>query len=672
MRLLVRLLLVAVVIALLLPLPAVTDRSAAASEAAGVVISGVSPGEEGISLTNTGQNDADLKGLSVTDGEGTLTFVRSLVLGPGDTVHLVKQKGAGWYTSRDPCVEFGSDTFQRRGSLVLANSGDEAVLMRGEKVLDAVCYGTSKGASGWEGEPVPCPSGCYLVRVSSGSSAASWRALEPGWTGLSYGDAFVCDVEPFSFPESGGEPVYRAISSAERSVDVSIYLLSCPNVVALLCELEERGVDVRVLLEGSPLGTDVTREMELMKTLCDRGGEVRLINPPGTDGGRYTYAHAKYAVVDSETTVVTSENWTSGNMGYGLGNRGWGAVVRGEGLAGYMESVFESDFSTGWGDVLPLTEAYPSQRAYGFPLEYEAPETEETTSYSCMVRPVLSPDDSLDAMRALMASASERLYAEEMGLGSSMSSAREDTPIAWMGEAVSRGADVRLILDSTSDDVTETATRISASTGMKAVARSGGTEFSMIHNKGVVADGTVWVGSVNWTSTSFERNREAALVIESADVADFFAGLFLEDFGVDVLDVEETGVSMTAEVVRSGGGHKLVLRAVAPAGYELEWSSGDGKVRTTSESVCVFDVGPGEHVASVSVVGTEARGEAAYSVPEEEKGFSVVYLVAAAVVLVGFVASVFRGKAEGHRGCGNEYERQCYDKRQRTVYFNSG
>ena len=141
----------------------------------------------------------------------------------------------------------------------------------------------------------------------------------------------------------------------------------------------------------------------------------------------------------------------------------------------------------------------------------------------------------------MMGSAERRIYAEEMDLGDSLSPVNGDTPIAWMASAASRGLDVRFILDSSQSGGgahVSTVNLINETTGIKAVAVDGGDGFSLIHNKGIVIDGSVWVGSVNWTATSFDRNREVAVLIVSEEVASFFADLFLSDFGVSRTDVE--------------------------------------------------------------------------------------------------------------------------------------
>lgn len=92
-----------------------------------------------------------------------------------------------------------------------------------------MCYGTSKGAEGWKGDPAPISSGKFLARVSATDTDTKddWRLSRSGWTDLpSDLPVFDAVVTPFTFPESQGIPVLKALAAAETDVCVCIYLLS--------------------------------------------------------------------------------------------------------------------------------------------------------------------------------------------------------------------------------------------------------------------------------------------------------------------------------------------------------------------------------------------------------------------------------------------------------------
>ena len=635
-----RLLVVGIVLFLLCQMQFLADGADAAS--GDLQITEVHPKEEFFVITNSTSGSIDLKGYCITDGEGTLEVIRSLVIAASGTLTI----GNG------PSGLSLTDThFSKKGNIQLADSGDELLLYRGNTICDSVCWGKSQGVDGWLGEPVPCSSGYHLLRTGpkDTGTAEDWVQTKYGWTNLSIPDGFEARVHPFSFPESHGEPVLKMISEAEESIDICIYLLSSPKVISVLCQQAEKGTSVRVLVEGAPLGTDITTEISLLKSLTDAGGEVRVINHPDSEASRFLYVHSKYAVIDSSYVIVTSENWTAGNIGE-YGNRGWGAIAESEGLADYMGSVFENDFSTDWGDVSEFSYLYPNARPYSsLPASIEC--ECELEWYDALVTPVLSPDDSFVALQELISGADERVYAEQMDLASSLAGRTGDTPISWMNTAASQGADVRFILDISQSDGAaheQIISEISSSTNVKAVGISGRQEFSLVHNKGVIVDDSVWIGSVNWTVNSFQRNRETALIVTSFETADYFAELFLEDFGVNYYTLEEEGLELQMTRVETSSGPVLLLSVNGPAGTEYEWSLGDGTVRTGAFNRTLFRLpGPGTYTATVRIPGTDYSCSATYVVEGDENGYlghmnQTYVALAVSLLVIGIGMYLFR------------------------------
>ncbi|MDD4668712.1 MAG: phospholipase D-like domain-containing protein [Candidatus Methanomethylophilus sp.] len=640
---------------LILIAPPLISGTAEGDAAAGLLITEVSPFSqyEGISITNGSDSAVSLNGLTLTDGEGTLTFTAPLSLASDERLTLVKNAGGDWFSSRDGTMLFAAEGIEKKGSFILADAGDDVALYRGDVLLDTVCYRSGSVATGWSGAPVALGSGQYLVRTgqTDTDTAADWLATKPGWTRLVYGGpgAYEAAVTPFAFPESAGIPIYRTLEEARASVDISLYLLTCPNIATLLCDLAGRGVAVRVLLEGAPLGMDISTELRLMRSLTDAGGEVRLINPPTAETSRFTYLHTKYAVIDGSAVVITSENWTSSNLGYGTGNRGWGAVITGSEYATVMAAIFANDWSTEFGDVQPLDRVYPGLQAYGGTLSYTPPAEYETVTFTAGVTPIVSPDCSWDALETLTAGTGTRLYAEQLDLGSSYADLPAGTPVAWLQAAAQRGADVRLILDSGGDERAALVNLINTTTAVKAIALDGGNDFAAVHNKGIIADGNVWVGSVNWTATSFHANREAAVLITAPTAAEFWQELFLKDWGVNIHTVEEDGLQLT--VGRSGD--TVVLRAVGPADTDYEWSFGDGRIRTTAYPAVAFTVsGPGEYTATVRLVGTDLTAAVGYTVEAGTPSWRnwLPYAVSAALTGLGALVGFRRESNLNSRG----------------------
>ena len=72
--------------------------------------------------------------------------------------------------------------------------------------------------------------------------------------------------------------------------------------------------------------------------------------------------------------------------------------------------------------------------------------------------------------------------------------------------------------------------------------------FSMAHNKGIVKDDTVWIGSMNWTENSVSSNREMSVIIRSQEVSDIYADLFLTDWGIEFDGTVSLSVSVSGNV----------------------------------------------------------------------------------------------------------------------------
>lgn len=636
-----------VILLLLAALIAVTPAFMAIESAAavpdGVLISEVQPkGAEGFSLHNFGDRRLDIEGYHLSDGEGELVFTRSLILEPFADITVSFDINAVQTFLERPgdedyfVYEVGTFGIVADKRFKLADAGDGLCLYgRGNVLLDSVCWGNVT-VEGWSGRPGDRPTADrYLVRHSSTDTdtADDWKLTRPGMTDRTC-VSFTADVTPFTFPECCGSQIFNALESAREEVLISIYQLTSRDIVALLCLLAESGVKVNVLLEGSPLGDRelVNNERMMMKCLVDSGGTVRLINDPnsrddGDHGSRFTYVHSKYAVIDGKTTIITSENWTESNMGEGRGNRGWGAVLESEGCASYMREVFFNDSSNAFGDCGDLLELYPQQAGFECGLIYSDPALtydsshEITTFRDCIVSPVLSPDNSYGLLRSMIEGSQVRIFAQQMDLSDSYMSLSEGSPVSWMVDAASGGIDGRLMLDLTNDTGGKYAEvgLINTTTGLKAAGINGGEGFRLAHNKGVIADDRVWVGSVNWTSTSFFHNREVAAIIDSPGVTDFFTSYFLEDwednYAFGEINVEV--IPLGDKVPSDFGSFEVTI---SPKGdYKIVWDIyGDGRfVRSSAVTKISYEgLDPGRHTLIVTVsdedTGRSAVAEAEY------------------------------------------------------------
>ena len=617
----------------LIACPILYATECTAEAGSGILISEVqSKGIEGFSLYNAKTYDVDLKGFYLSDGEGKVSFTKSLILAHCSQITIsfdILSKQTFLNRPENPDItifQVGTNGITAESRFKLADAGDDLYLYDAKnKLLDSVCWG-NKTAENWSGRSNDKPTDDrYLVRCSyiDTNTSADWRLTRPGMTDRDSGIVFNADVTPFTFPECHGIEIYNVLESAKIEVLISIYQITSRETISLLCLLAHKGVEVTVLLEGSPLGARESTNLErtLMKSLVDSGGTVRLINDSRSNGvedpgDRFTYVHTKYAVIDSTTTIITSENWTESNMGPGDGNRGWGAVIQSEGYASYMRSIFLNDSSKYYGDCKDMLELYPNQSVYEGDLTYSDPDLEyddsncSVTFRGCEVSPVLSPDNSYDTLKSFIDGADIRVYSEQMDLSNSYLGISNDSPVSWMVDAAYRGVDSRLILDLTSDTGTKSAEvgLINTTTNLKAAGIEGGDGFRLTHNKGVIVDDAVWVGSINWTDTSFFRNRESAVIIKSNEVSDYFASYFLKDWikNDHTVEINVEILNIGSEFLSDFGCFEV---SVSPdCKYTYEWDIyGDGSLlRTSSVSKITYEgLEPGKHNLVVKVTEGE-------------------------------------------------------------------
>ena len=485
-----------------------------------LLITAVCPTDsEGFALTNFSSHDVALDGYTVSDGEGTVSFT-DVKIGSHSTLYVLSREPEPWMGLSSYIVDGNGVTFNR---FILNDNGDDIHLLRGMERIDSFLYGDVGATDGWEGDPFPKVAKKHIamrVSVVDTDSSKDWRSVVPGRTDMDlFSEGYDSMVSPFVFPDSKGEPIRYALEQARRQVSISIYIMTSESIVSKLYTLLGRGVDVRILVEGSPVGGMSEAQDEVLRSLAYKGADVRVMT--SMEGyRRYTYDHSKYCVIDDSITVITSENWTDASF---TGNRGWGILIDSEDVASFYRTVFDDDFNGG-SDIKRIE----GRKGKGpGTVSYDAKGVEW---YPASVIPVISPDNSWNAMRMMMSAAQERIYSQHLDVSYDWMSST-DNPLSWMRR---EGIDCRLMIDSTydsreDDDVKDSFAIMDALDGDVILVKvSGGLR---VHNKGVIVDDTVWIGSVNWTDNSFFNNREAAVIVSSVDVAEFFASCFLHDWG---------------------------------------------------------------------------------------------------------------------------------------------
>ena len=406
----------------------------------------------------------------------------------------------------------------------LANSGEELRLLRAGETVDTAGYHRA------------AESEVYDPREGE------WRPL--GATDRPVVSAGSGEVEAFTLPDRPDRAV-EFLDSAEERIYLAGYTLSSQRVVEALVRARERGVAVRVLVEGAPVGGMTASAGAALDELTRAGIDVRLL---GGDRARYRYHHAKYAVVDTRA-LVTTENWKPSGTG-GRSSRGWGVITDQRAVVGGLVRTFEAD--SGWADAIPWREfdrqpLVDEEQARGsYPSNFPA-ESFRVKGAELLV----APDNAEGRLREVISSAEESIAIKQVRIGS------EAFPLLReVIAAAERGVEVRILLagawyvEEENRRFVRRLEELASRDGLPIevrVADPGGA-FEKIHAKGMIVDGerTV-VGSLNWNNNSLRANREVALLIESEELAAYFGDVFDADWngGADRREVP-AGVALAA------------------------------------------------------------------------------------------------------------------------------
>jgi cardiolipin synthase A/B len=320
--------------------------------------------------------------------------------------------------------------------------------------------------------------GCKIqVSGAAPDSPSTAEAVQAGTSGVTRSGPLVVE------PGAGFSPVYRLLSGARHSIDVTIYELSDTTAEHDLAAAAARGVRVRVILDR--------RERSVNSGAYSYLGSHRVTVTWSSPDYRYT--HQKTVIIDGTTAVIMTANLTSR---YYATSRDFLVIDTERADVSAITAVFDADF--GGRAVRP---------GDGSDL-------------------VWSPTDSETRLLGLINGArrSLRIYSEEMG---------DRTVENALVKAAERGVEVQVCGENESGEYDSAYAKL-ARAGIRISYYSSSAGF-YIHGKVVEADfgianAKIFIGSENFSSTSLNQNRELGLIISSHPVMTAIASTFAADF----------------------------------------------------------------------------------------------------------------------------------------------
>ncbi len=126
--------------------------------------------------------------------------------------------------------------------------------------------------------------------------------------------------------------VLGLVNSAQKSIELEVYVFTNPRVADALIEAHKRGVEVRVIMEER---VDSESGKALFGRLKEAGVGTKWANQAS-----FTLTHSKFMVLDGKKVLVGSMNFSGAAL---LTNREAGIILDGKAVEEYLR-IFNGDW----------------------------------------------------------------------------------------------------------------------------------------------------------------------------------------------------------------------------------------------------------------------------------------------------------------------------------------
>jgi phosphatidylserine/phosphatidylglycerophosphate/cardiolipin synthase-like enzyme len=542
-----------------------------------------------------------------TDAPISLTDWELRVVGGSTVVLSGTMPARGFFLLQRNAATFSSGAAaDQTASFSLSNSGAALQLVNpNAEIVDTLVYGDGAPRAGWIGAPlqpytvtqtIP-DDGQILMRrldvttglpVADTDTAQDWlndradvfaarRPIYPGWRYEQFlaPAAGAGALTLAMAPEASFDVVSQTLSAATASIDLQSFTFENAHLGDLLSAKAGAGVRVRVLLDGSPVGglSDQTRWICQRITAADASGNsgcwFMRSDSANKVRTRYAYLHAKFALIDGARLLMGSENFGFRGMPADdksdgtAGQRGVIAVTDAPALVARAQAIFAADIDMANRDI---TRWCAACAPYGSPdVAFTPNYASGGISYTLRIPPFTigspvsmtlfsSPENHLGVPGGVLglinlAGAGDEILVQQLdepyywGPTASNPATDPNPRVQAVLRAASRGAQVRVLLDSHYDDAS--AARSNAATvahllgqaqanGWDVRAARGNPTGLGIHNKMILftlgGRRFAHVGSWNGTEISAKRDRELSLLIESDAAHAYLREAFWRDY----------------------------------------------------------------------------------------------------------------------------------------------
>lgn len=326
-----------------------------------------------------------------------------------------------------------------------------------------------------------------MVRKTALLPLVAAMSVVAGLSGLSAQTPTPATYTLITEPSQGLTPIYNLISSAKKTIDITMYELSDTTVTSALATAAADGVAVRVILDQN---SEKKNNTTAYNYLASHKVSVHWANPT------YAVTHQKTITVDQATTAIMTLNLTPQDYAT---TRDFAVITNDVADIAAIETTFSADFQNA--TITP-------------------PNGDNL---------VWSPTNSRNALLAFINAATKSLLIAEEEMS--------DTGIeAALESALTRGVSVTMVQENESNKYNAILTTLKQD-GAKIAVYSSPTGY-YIHAKAILADfgtaqATMFIGSENVSTPSLNSNRELGLIfndqasmaaVETAITTDYNGG----------------------------------------------------------------------------------------------------------------------------------------------------
>ena len=276
-------------------------------------------------------------------------------------------------------------------------------------------------------------------------------------------------------PEDGRKPIIDALQKARTSIDLAMYGFTDPELIQAFIQAKEKGKKLRILLQHFPY-----RNQDENRLAIQRFSEnhINLAYEPEA----FQLLHQKTLLIDESSALVTTFNFTRATF---KKQRNFGLWIKDPAEIKEIQAIFNADWT----------------HKKWMPKEAHL---------------IWSPDNSREKILALIGSAKKEIimYAQSVS---------DYKLVGELARAAHRGIKIQIL--------TSSAPSKKWNYLQKAGVKIALDKKLYIHAKVMIVDKEkALLGSINFTKTSLDKNRELSVLVDDSEVITKLLAVFAKDW----------------------------------------------------------------------------------------------------------------------------------------------